>query len=99
MATMTPEEQVALVRQIQDAVKHGAYGGGNADVRALLDMLVEREARGDRAEFYRDHHTDQTYCHECQQAAYNPFRYDPRHAWTDDQWRESARMRLLGEEK
>ena len=61
------------------------------DFAALLDMLVDAEARADRAEWYgyHGHHPDPTYCADCQHMGV----IHPCHDWTESQWRAAVRAR------
>lgn len=64
----------------------------------LADAFVWSLAALDRSEFYREHHRDETYCHECQQRDFALQtligRYDPRHTWDDAMFQQARRTML-----
>ncbi len=41
------------------------YNAGRPGECELIDLLLHVEAGRQRAEFYKYHHNDKTYCHEC----------------------------------
>ena len=75
MATLTPEEQIALVKRIAADIAMFEPGDSGYqvftpdDIRALLDMLVAAEWQRDRAEFQKEHrvcgHGQLYWCESC----------------------------------
>ena len=93
---MTPE-QIALVKRIAADIAPFEPGDSGYqvftpdDIRALLDMLVDAEARGDRAEFYRYHKDNPTgFCAQCVGLGYLG---SECHAWTESDWQNAVRAR------
>ena len=66
-------------------------------------VLIKLQARGDRAEFYRDHDDRRNYCERCDYSEQFPQNgIDPRHTWKAAQWIEAAKQALadtVGSEK
>lgn len=101
---MTDKDKVELVKRRYKAAMILAEFGitpverehGEQDL-TLLDMLVDAEARADRAEFYFVHRMKHFYCVKCRDLIQGVV--DPRHTWTPEQWRAAVRARYGKEEK
>lgn len=52
-----------------------------AEIRSLRRDVLVAEASLTRAEFYQEHHSDVSYCHEC-----HTTKRDERHEWDMDHW-------------
>ena len=98
---MTPEEQIALVKRLWDFSHHPELDTRlRTDIAALLDMLVDREARGDKLE-----HDSSAFCNHPRVPSFDDAAKQEGVtvpvclAWTDDQWRAAVRARYGREEK
>lgn len=98
---MTPEERVALVKRVYREIGRADPEYADPwldDIAALLEMLVDAEARADRAEFYREHRVTHDYslndewCEGCNVLLSDHLVSD-YHTWTPDDWRAAVRAR------
>ena len=100
MPTLTPEEQLALVKRIVADIAPFEPGDGGYqvftpdEIRALLNMLVAQEARGDRAEFEHEHPVvdygeKPRFCERC----FKSGDYDDRHRYAPKDWQSAVRAR------
>ena len=85
---MTPEDK-QFVREQYTGVWR--TGHNPPDKQRLIFLLIEAEAMRDKAEFYKDHHQDKSYCVEC-----SALDRDSRHDLEDSDWIEAKRKELVG---